>query len=163
MDLNAQQYYDAGLQRLEEAKALYLRGSSYSLSVYCAGLAVECLLRAFRFEFDKTFDGRHDLDRLFAASGILSRSEESLRRRGKSDVEIRDASRTLKTAVQEIIAVWHNNLRFASDARYRSHLRAVGRLQGIKGDAVKRNAEMAIGAAVEIIDQGATLWNSKQK
>ena len=106
--------------------------------MYCSGLAVECLLRAFRWKQDQSFEGRHDLNDLLRASGILRVNDEYMRCRGKDEEEILRSSREFRAAMNEIIILWHNNLRFASEARLRSHLAGVNRVQGIKGDPSRR-------------------------
>ena len=57
---------------------MYQQKESFALSMYTAGLAVECLLRAFRWKKDKSFEGRHDLEDLLKASGLLRIGEEIL-------------------------------------------------------------------------------------
>lgn len=42
--------------------------------------------------------------------------------------------------MNEVIALWHNNLRFASEASLRAFLNRIGRLRGVKGNALKKNA-----------------------
>ena len=48
MSFNAEVYLTAARERLAEAKDLY-NSRRYGLSHYVGGLAVECLLRAYRF------------------------------------------------------------------------------------------------------------------
>jgi HEPN domain-containing protein len=48
MQFNAQEYYQVGLERMVQARRLYGDEGNYALAMYCSGLAVECLLRAFR-------------------------------------------------------------------------------------------------------------------
>ena len=43
----ADQYYQAGVQRMEQAWEIYHCGNAYALAMYCGGLAVECLLSRF--------------------------------------------------------------------------------------------------------------------
>ena len=47
MQFSADQYYQAGVQRMEQAWEIYHCGNAYALAMYCGGLAVECLLRGF--------------------------------------------------------------------------------------------------------------------
>ena len=56
--------------------------------------------------------------------------------------------------MSEVVALWHNNLRFASEASLRAFLRSEGRLQGIKGNALKKNSADLLNAAQMIIDKG---------
>ena len=49
MQFTAEQYYRAGVERMKQARRIYHDGTAYSLAIYCGGLAVESLLRAFRW------------------------------------------------------------------------------------------------------------------
>ena len=163
MQFTAEQYYKAGLERMKQARGLYQAGAAYSLTMYCGGLAVECLLRAFRWAADASFEGRHDLAELLKASRLLQIDEEYLRLNEESDEAIMQSGRTLRAAMNEVNLLWHNNLRFASEVRLKAFLRRLGRLQGIKGDPLKKNAMDMMLAAQTVIDRGVTLWTSKKK
>lgn len=71
MQFRDRDYYRASLDRMRQAQALSMHGDAYALSMYCSGLAVECLLRAFRWREDNSFEGRHDLTDLLKASGMV--------------------------------------------------------------------------------------------
>jgi len=58
--LRSDSYYTAARERIKEAQFL-LENRYYTLAMYISGLAVECILRAFRLLKDPTFDERHDL------------------------------------------------------------------------------------------------------
>ena len=75
MQFRADEYYRASLERMRQANHLYSEGQSFALAMYCGGLAVECLLRAFRFAEDDSFEGRHDLIALLRASRFLRVNE----------------------------------------------------------------------------------------
>ena len=48
MEFTADNYFLAGVERMSQAQHLYRKGEGfYALAMYAAGLAVECLLRAF--------------------------------------------------------------------------------------------------------------------
>jgi len=163
MNFNAEQYFRAATERMRQARLLYHSGDSYALGMYCSGLAVECLLRAFRWQRDPTFSGRHDLDDLLKASELLVINDAQMRLRNIPEDEIRDYASALRAAMIEVKALWHNNLRFASEDRLRSHLHQMGRLHGIRGNAVKKNALDLLEAAQKIIDRGVALWTSKKR
>lgn len=59
-----------------QAQLLYRDSSSYALCIYIAGLAVECMLRAFKGKSGLTFDEKHNLKKLFAESGFLNSLED---------------------------------------------------------------------------------------
>ena len=60
-------------------------------------------------------------------------------------------------------ALWHNNLRFASEASLRAYLNRIGRLRGIRGDALKKNSADLLLAAESIVEEGARSWTSRRK
>jgi hypothetical protein len=160
MQFRAEQYYTAGLERMEQARKLYHGGSAFALAMYCGGLAVECLLRAFRWTEDPSFEGRHDLSDLLKASRILTIDEDYSRRRGASEEAICESASRLKAAMNDVVTLWHNNLRFASEASLKTILNRAGRLRGMKGDPLKENARVLLEAAQHVVDRGVALWTS---
>lgn len=77
MKFDDQAYYRASVERMRQARSIHVSGESYSLAMYCGGLAVECMLRAFRWSKDRSFEGRHDLEDLLKASDLLGLNERS--------------------------------------------------------------------------------------
>lgn len=163
MNFRAEDYYRAGTERMEQALSLYNNRSGYALAMYSGGLAVECILRAFRWRKDQSFEGRHDLEDLLKASDLLGINDENMRGKGVPEDEIQEYAEGLRAAMNEVKALWHNNLRFASEARLRAFLNQVGRLRGIKGDAVKKNALDLLNAAQVIVQRGVALWIFERK
>ncbi len=163
MRFTANQYYQAGVERMNQARALYREGSSYALAMYCGGLAVESLLRAFRWTEDESFEGRHDLMELLKASRLLRIDDEYMRRKGASEEDIRQSGLNLRASVNEVVILWHNSLRFASETRLKGFLSQLGRLKGVKGDPLKKNALDLLTSAHSVIVRGVTLWTSKTK
>lgn len=163
MQFRAEEYYRAGLERMEQAEKLYQDGNAYALAIYCGGLAVECLLRAFRWTEDATFEGRHDLEELLKASRLLKINEDFIRRRRESDDAVQNAELELRKALNKVTILWHNNLRFASESSLKAYLKRLGRLRGVKGDPLKTNARELIEAGRLVINRGAMLWISKRR
>ena len=139
---------------------LYRDGASYSLAIYCGGLAVECLLRAFRWKEDSTFEGRHDLTELLADSRLLKVHDDFLRHRRVSEDEILTSAESIRAAMNEVTLLWHNNLRFASEKSLTAYLKRIGRAHGIKGNPCKRNAFDMLDAAQRVMNRGVQLWTS---
>jgi hypothetical protein len=163
MQFTADQYYRASLERINQARGLYQNGEAYSLAMYCGGLAIEALLRAFRWTEETTFEGRHDLSELLKASRFLRIDDEYMRLKGASDAAILRSGMAIRGAMNEVIILWRNNLRFASEASLKAFLNKLGRLQGVKGNPLKKNALDLLNAAQMVIDRGVTLWTSKTK
>src|SRR5689334_3990123 len=95
-------YYRAALERIKQAEYLYREGNSYALAMYVAGVAVECILRAFRARKAPVFESRHDLLLLFAESGMVSVGEEKLKAAGWSEGEIANHVKALQKAVTDV-------------------------------------------------------------
>ncbi|MGO9470445.1 MAG: hypothetical protein ACLQVF_40650 [Isosphaeraceae bacterium] len=133
MDFPPEHYFQTATQRMRQARHLYQEGSSFALAIYVGGVAVECLLRAFKGLRDPTFDEKHDLLRLFAASGILRVDRTKLLAKHWTDTQIDGHLRTLKVTVNEIYRLWANNYRFASEERLRSHLKQITSLSENQG------------------------------
>lgn len=157
MDFPPEHYFQTATQRMRQAQHLYREGSSFALAIYVGGLAVECLLRAFKGRQDPAFDERHNLLRLFSESGILRVDRDELRAKQWTEAEIDSHLRTLQLAINDIVRLWANNYRFASEERLRSHLKEITRHQRIKGDYLKEQARRFLASAQRFIDKGVIL------
>lgn len=160
MQFRAEQYYEVSLERMKQARLIFESGEGHALAIYCGGLAVESLLRAFRWLKNSDFAGRHDLSDLLKESGLLRIDEDYMRNRRKSPQTIHETGLALRAAMQQVIELWHNNLRFASEASLKAYLKKLGRLTGIKGDALKKNAKGFLDAAQTVVNRGVVLWTS---
>jgi hypothetical protein len=163
MQFRGEEYYQASIERMQQAREIHSSGKSYALAMYCGGLAVECILRAFRWTKDQSFEGRHDLRDLFKASDLLRIQEERARTKGMSEEEIGQSTVDLSSAMTEVDLLWHNNLRFASEASLRAFLKRNGRLQGIKGNALKKNSSDLLKAAQVVVEVGVASWISRRR
>lgn len=80
---------------------------------------------------------------------------DKLRSRRWTDSQIDAHRRALQTAVNEIVRLWANSYRYASEER----LRLITGRQRIKGDYLKELARQFLGSAERIIDKGIVLWH----
>jgi hypothetical protein len=160
MEFPPDHYFQTATQRMRQAQHLYNEGFSFALAIYVGGLAVECLLRAFKGRRDPTFDEKHHLLNLFAASGMLRVDSKKLRAKDWTDEQIDAHLRTLRVAVNEIFRLWANNYRFASEERLRSHFKEITGYQSIKGDYLKEQARRFLNSAQRFIDKGVVLWRA---
>jgi hypothetical protein len=163
MQFRDEEYYQAARERLRQAREIHDSKESYALAMYCSGLAVECMLPAFRWQKDPSFEGRHDLEELFRASGLLQAHEERARRKRIPEEEIERSVAEILDAKDKVMALWQNNLRFASEASLRAYLNRSGRLRGIRGDALRKNSADLLLAAAIIVDNGVKVWSSRRK
>ena len=76
MKFTGEEYYLSSVDRMHEARKIHDSGTSYALAMYLGGLAVECMLRAFRWRKNPSFEGRHDLEDLLKASELLTINDE---------------------------------------------------------------------------------------
>jgi len=143
---------------MAQAQYLFKDGASFALSIYVGGVAVECLLRAFKARRNSTFDEKHHLLRLFAASGMLRVDRDKLRLQGWDDERIEDHLRTLRVAVNEIFRIWSNTCRFVSEERLRSHLKGITGYKRIKVDYLREVARRFLDSCQRFIDKGVMLW-----
>src|SRR5580704_7122931 len=123
MEFPPDHYFQTATQRMRQAHHAYNEGASYALAIYVGGVAVECMLRAYKGRHDPIFDERHDLLRLFQASGMLRVDREKLRAKHWTEAQIDEHLRVLQVAVNEIYRLWSNSYRFASEERLRAHLK----------------------------------------
>jgi len=159
VDFPPEHYFQTATQRMRQAQHLYREGTSFALAIYVGGVAVECLPRAFKGRRDPTFDEKHDLLRLFAASGILRVDRSKLPAKQWTDAQIDGHLRMLQVAVNEIFRLWANNCRFASEERLRSHLKKITGYKKVKGDYLKEQARQFLSSAQKFIDKGVVQWH----
>ena len=97
-------YYTASLLRNEDLQHLKTNQKSIIFSLYCAGVAIECMLRAYITKETSDFDSKHDLEKLYEKSKIalLLNTEEK---------------QSISIAVKNANKIWYNNLRYSSDLR----------------------------------------------
>jgi hypothetical protein len=93
------------------------------------------MLRAFLLKRGKrAFESRHNLLLLAKESGMLSVNRDNLKKKGLTDEQIEEHERALWTFINDIFILWHNNYRFASEARLLAHLKKMKLYEGLKGD-----------------------------
>ena len=161
MKFNAQQFFHAATERIKQATILYRRndGDCYAIAMYTAGVAVECLLRAFKSLRTDQYDERHDLRQLFSHSHILQFNEEYLERRGLSE-RVVESAQDMRAWLDEIYGLWANDYRYASEKRLKSELISMGKISGVRGDVLKANANKLLNAADNLVERGVIIWKN---
>ena len=150
MSITAETYILAAEEHLTAAQELYHPQGRYVLSHYVAGLAVECMLRAYRVRLDPEFDSRHDLQELYKLARF-------------GDVVPDHQQEKIGAALGTIVLQWSNNHRFRSEDALRAWLRKKGLHQGIKGDFVKERTRRIINSAADIVTVGVGRWKILSK
>ncbi len=148
MKFRPEHYLAASQEQIDAARRLH-NERHYPAAIYLAGVAVECLLLAYRTRKNPEFESRHDLRTLFKESGIAEFISQKDQRK-------------LPAMMGEIWSRWKNNYRFASYDRLNSEFRRLKLDRGIKGEILKPNSDVLIKNAIEIINMGVRRWNSKK-
>jgi len=163
MKFNANHYFRAATERMKQARILYGQNDHdcYAIAMYTAGVAVECLLRAFKATRTDEFDERHDLRQLFSHSHILQLNE-SLAANRRSPEQALESAQSMRACIAEIYNLWANDYRYASEDRLKSQLRSMGKIHGVKGDVLKASAKQLLNAAEKLIENGAVIWKNLQ-
>ena len=174
MNFQPKDYYEAALDRMDQADLLYsltkehcrgLENRRYAWIVYTAGLAVECMFRAYILKATSQFDGRHDLDKLFIASRLDAHLRKHLSKLGhnaESTVIVKRLDR-LKTAVVAAAMMWRNSYRYATEGMLCRDLlnRKVMRARdnkGSKAQVLRKLTRLLLMDARTIITAGIETW-----
>jgi hypothetical protein len=144
VEFTAKVYRKAAVERAGSLRRLY-DNREYVLAIYVAGVAVECMFRAYRAKVDPEFSSRHDLSELARESQIADHVPNALAARYAADLAV-------------VAWRWSNSHRYRSDAAVRKFLKRAGLDRGIKGDALKENAHRAVNSAVDLVKLGERLW-----
>ena len=94
----AETYREAALEHASLAWRLHHESCQYAPAHYWAGLAVECMLRAYRLGHQPGFDSRHDLAELARDSRFY-------------DYVPSRQAREVAAAMLEVVVRWRNDLR----------------------------------------------------
>jgi hypothetical protein len=97
-------YFDAAICRSEDLEHLQTDQKRMIFSLYCAGVSIECMLRAYITKNTSEFDAKHDLIKLYDKSKIALILNEA---------EKEEITAALKSANK----IWNNNLRYTSEKR----------------------------------------------
>ena len=144
----ANQYLDAAREHLARLQPLH-DAADYALCIYVAGLAVECLLRAYRHRVDPKFSARHDLIVLAKESGFAV-----LFPAGKG-------SAAYLSALTNVGLIWSSNDRFRPESALRRRLKDLGLDRGRKGDWLRELSARAVKDATLLVDLGDQQWTRK--
>jgi len=148
MRFTGEVYRYAAEERLKEALDLQEQGY-YVMAHFLSGLAVECILRAYRFRVTPNptdFDEKHDLKNLYRRSGF----QDLIPHRRREEFE---------GGLAYVAKVWRNEHRFASATVLRAHLSRIKLFLKIKhGDILKENGRRMIGFATLLVAGGREIW-----
>jgi hypothetical protein len=142
----AADYRNAALERMADADQLK-RLERYPFAMYAAGVAVECMLRAFRHE-DSEHAAHHDV------VGHLAACDQD--RLGER------AWAKLRGPVQTVHLLWLNNFRYSDESRLRKHLNDLKYYERVKrgSDTLKVACIELMNAALAIVTVGDERWRN---
>jgi hypothetical protein len=142
--VSAQEYLNASRERLDDARVLH-DNHSYVLAHYAAGVAVECILRAYRHRINPEFDSRHNLYLLAKEARF-------------DEVIPKDKYDYYAALLSEVTQMWFNNIRYYDDDGLRRHLKQFGSRRQIKGDVLKESSRSLFDAAEKVVLIGVARW-----
>ncbi len=145
---SAETYRAAAREHLERGDRLWDTGQ-YFLAHYIAGLAVECLLRAYLLRRSREFVSRHDLNGLARESKFYDLVPPK-------QVEAFSAKFAL------LNARWRSNHRYFSERQLLNYMnepnaQAAEDLQG-RGEKWKNLSRTVVSLAHDVINQGEAKW-----
>ncbi len=140
-------YFSASLTRQSDLTHLRQNKNSAIFSVYIAGVAIECMFRAYITKYTKEFDAKHDLEKLYTKS--LLGSELDTKEREVFTIAVKRANQ-----------IWSNDMRYASEKRMK---RLIAH-KNIKADLndvnkyIERHFSDIFEATEIIISKGREKW-----
>lgn len=139
----AEIYREAAREHISLAQELHRTGR-YVMSHYLAGLAVECILRAYQYRLSPIFSGRHDLQLLYRDAKF----DDGMVPQNKAEAY---------TALIEVSRRWSNSHRYRSENALRLFLRRAN--LGRTGKFVRESSRKITNAATIIVEIGVLRWN----
>lgn len=144
-EFRAETYKIAAQEHITVAVELHT-SQRFALAHYVAGLAVECMLRAFKSRLDPVLYERHDLDRLARHGRFFDGASEK-------------RAPVIAARLGEVVTRWDNGHRYRSESALRKFLTS-RRLFAGKGDLLTNSSRRIVNAAVEVVTFGAEQWKN---
>ena len=140
-------YFSASLSHYADLQHLRLDAKSVIFSVYCAGVSIECMFRAYITKYTKEFDEKHDLEKLYIKSLLGS----------KFNIKEKEE---LAIAVKRVKDIWSNNLRYTSEKRMKRIIAHKNAKVGFKdvNKYMERYYSDIFNATKLIIQKGQEKW-----
>ncbi len=145
----AETYREAAGEQLKLAIQLHTELGEYGAAHYWAGVAVECMLRAYRLREDPQFDSRHDLVALVKQARLY-------------DFVRPERAAELAGNLTEVALRWSNDHRYRPSRLIERWLDDRGLLPRLRGDRMKYSSSRIVEAAVVVITMGEQRWLSKK-
>lgn len=144
----AETYREAALEAVGLARELHAQLEAYGAAHYWAGVAVECMLRAYRLLVDPQFDSRHDLRSLVASARFYEVVPPLL------EPEV-------TAAIQVVATRWSNDHRYRPARLIERWLRDAGLDREVGGDKLKESSRRIVAAAKRVVQIGEQEWRRR--
>lgn len=145
MAIGATTYVEAAGECVTAAGHLHAEGD-FVQAHYLAGVAVECLLRAYRARRDPHFESRHDLRRLLKEARFY-------------DFVSSERAPDVAAAMEVLLLRWSNDHRYRSQSELHAWLRR--QMTHVSSDVARvleRSSKDAVNAAHMIVTEGVARW-----
>ncbi len=148
-EFTAESYFYAALEHLRRAQSRHI-GRDYFLAHFLSGLAVECMLRAYRLRIDRKFDSRHDLRELAKNARFY---------------DLVPSQQQIEYGVKFALLNerWRSNQRYMSEKQLKKYLSDLYADFDKRGDRFKNNSKAVYDLAFDIVSLGELKWNSKRR
>jgi HEPN domain-containing protein len=137
----AEAYRDAAAERCADAAAL-LDAGRFACAIWVAGVAMECLFRAYHRRSSDRLDTGHDLKQLFRESGF------------SDHVAPRHVVR-MANSISEVAKHWKHRYRYDPSAAVQRSVRARTSAE------FRRRAQRIVNEAQEVVAHGVSRWQSR--
>ena len=146
-DFTHTDYYTASLTRQADLKHLRTNQNSIIFSVYCAGVSIECMFRAYITKYTKEFDSKHNLEKLYAKSLLANQLEVGEKEK-------------IASAVKKANNIWNNDLRYVSEKRMKRKIAHKNVKTGFKdvNKYIERFNSEIFDSTELIIKTGTSKW-----
>ncbi|HET6381847.1 MAG TPA: HEPN domain-containing protein [Armatimonadota bacterium] len=148
MRMTAEHYFSAALEHLTSARWLHDH-DRFAYAHYFAGIAVECILRAYLRRVSVSFDPRHDLRELAKASRFYDHIPAELH------IEYGEVFEQLNVR-------WRCEQRYWPERELWRYLNNTGIDRGLKGDRHKNYSRSLIELAYRIVQLGEKKWQGRK-
>ena len=144
----AETYREAALEHMKLAQTLHSDLGEYGPAHYWAGVAVECMLRAWRMLVDPQFESRHDLHGLVKEAGLLDLVPA--KRKGE-----------VAGALGEVARRWSNDHRYRPSRLVGRWLRDKRLDEQVSGDRLKFSSHRIVASAQTVVQIAEQQWQKR--
>jgi hypothetical protein len=145
----ATDYFLAANERQQDRQVILNENKRVMFAVYCSGVAIESMLRAYITKISKNFDAKHNLQNLLIASKLTEYFDSD------------DIKQQIITAIKKASKFWNNNQRYYSEKKLKRQIgHEIARTKYKDVTKYFRNQCKDLFDATDIIlEKGRQKWN----